>query len=286
MSMKEKAVDPHQAAAMSLGFMVRTIWRHRQLISQMTSREVSSRYKGSVLGMAWSVVNPLIMLAVYTFVFSVVFKPRWDVGNVGHVSASTEVAAILFVGIFIHALFGEIINRAPDLIVANQNYVKRVVFPLEILPIVAVCSALVNTCVSAFLVLGMLLLFNGEVHFSSVFLPMVISPLILVALGIAWIFSSLGVYLRDIRQLPAAITAILLFLSPVFYPLTAVPEAFRRVMVLNPLTFVIEQARSVIIYGNMPDWSGLAMYTASAVGVAWIGFAWFQYGRKGFADVL
>lgn len=249
----------------------------------MTKREVVGRYKGSIMGLAWSFLNPVFLLAVYTFVFSVVFKARWGVGGD---ESKTQFAVVLFVGMIVHGLFAEVLNRAPGLVLSNVNYVKKVVFPLEILPVVSMGAALFHSMVSLGVLLLAFTIFNGYLHWTVVFAPVVLLPLIIISLGLAWMLASLGVYLRDVGQTIGLITTVMMFLAPVFYPITALPEEFRPWLLANPLTFIIEQAREVLIWGRLPDWSGLGIYTLAALVAAWAGFAWFQKTRKGFADVL
>lgn len=249
----------------------------------MTKREVVGRYKGSALGLAWSFFNPVFMLTVYTFVFSEVFKARWGVdGN----ESKTQFAVVLFVGMIVYGLFAEVLNRTPGLILSNVNYVKKVVFPLEILPVIALGVALFHSAISAGVLLAAFALFNGYLHWTAIFAPIVLLPLVILTLGLGWMLASLGVFLRDVGQTIGIITTVLMFLSPVFYPVTAVPERFRPWIIANPLTFMIEQARDVLIWGHLPKWSGLGIYTLTAIAVAWAGYAWFQKTRKGFADVL
>jgi lipopolysaccharide transport system permease protein len=281
---RTQAINPHAAQPASLWALVKSLWRNRQLIAQMTKREVVGRYKGSALGLAWSFFNPVFMLVVYTFVFSEIFRMRWN-GAAGDES-KTQFAVILFVGMIVLGLFSEVLNRAPSLIVTNVNYVKKVVFPIEILPVIAMGAALFHGLISIFVLLTAFALFNGYVHWTAVFLPLVLLPLVILTLGLSWILASLGVFLRDVGQTIGILTTILTFLSPVFYPVTAVPPRFRPFIMANPLTFVIEQAREVLIWGHFPSWLGLGIYTFAATLIAWGGYAWFQQTRKGFADVL
>lgn len=276
-------MNPHAEQPASLSALARSIWRHRQLIAEMTRREVVGRYKGSVLGLTWSFFNPLLMLVVYTFVFSVVFKSRWGVGGN---ESKTQFAVLLFVGMIVHGLFAEVLNRAPSLILANINYVKKVVFPIEILPVIAMGAALFHSLISLSVLLAAFALFNGYLHWTAIFIPLVLIPLVLITLGFAWMLASLGVFLRDVGHTIAIITMVMMFLAPVFYPVTALPEEFRPWLMANPITFIIEQAREVLIWGHLPDWSGLSLYTLVATVIAWAGYAWFQKTRKGFADVL
>ena len=282
--MNSITINPHAAQPTSLVTLVRSIIRNRSLILQMIHREVVGRYKGSAMGMAWSFFNPVLMLVVYTFVFSEVFKSRW--GGIGGDDSKTQFAVVLFVGMIVLNLFSEVINRAPSLILFNINYVKKVVFPIEILPVVATGAALFHNLISLGVLITAFALFNGYVHWTIVFIPLVLLPLIIVTLGLAWILASLGVFLRDVGQAIGGVTTVLMFLSPVFYPVTAVPERFRPFIMANPLTFIIEQSREVLIWGHLPDWIGLGIYTSAAIVVAWAGYAWFQKTRKGFADVL
>jgi len=278
------AINPHAAQPTSLLALGKSLWRNRQLIVQMTKRDVVGRYKGSAFGLAWSFFNPVFMLVVYTFVFSVIFKSRW--GGAAGDDSKTQFAVLLFVGMIVMSLFSEVLNRAPGLILGNVNYVKKVVFPLEILPVIAIGAALFHSLISLGVLLAAFALFNGYLHWTIVFAPLVILPLVILVTGLSWMLASLGVFLRDVGQTIALLTTVLMFLSPVFYPVTAVPERFRPFIMANPPTFIIEQARAVLIWGQLPNWLGLGIYTLLSTAIAWAGYAWFQKTRKGFADVL
>ena len=278
------AINPHAAQPTSPLALTKSLWHNRQLISQMTKREVVGRYKGSALGLVWSFFNPIFMLVVYTFVFSEIFKSRW--GGVGGDDSNTQFALVLFVGMIVLSLFSDVLNRAPSLILGNVNYVKKVVFPLEILPVIAMGAALFHSLISLFVLLAAFVLFNGYLQWTAIFTPLVLLPLVILTTGFAWMLASLGVFLRDVGQTIVIITTVMMFLSPVFYPVVAVPEKARPFIMANPLTFIIEQAREVLIWGHFPNWLGLGIYTLAAAVVAWAGYAWFQKTRKGFADVL
>jgi lipopolysaccharide transport system permease protein len=224
------------------------------------------------------------MLIVYTFVFSEIFKSRW--GGIGGDESKTQFAVLLFVGMIVLNLFSEVVNRAPLLILSNVNYVKKVVFPLEILPVIAMGAALFHSLISLCVLLAAFALFNSYLPWTVIFTPLVLLPLIILTTGLAWILAAMGVYLRDVGQTIGIITTVLMFLSPVFYPVTAVPERFRVFIMANPLTFIIEQTREVLIWGHLPNWAGLGIYTLAATIIAWTGYALFQKTRKGFADVL
>ena len=275
-------MNPHQAFPASIVELFASQWRNRQLIVQLTKRDVLGRYRGSLLGLAWSFFIPLLMLAVYTFVFSVVFKARWGVAGDDKVS----FAIIIFVGLIVHGLFAECINRAPSLIVSNPNYVKKVVFPLEILPSVALGSALFHAGVSLVVLLTAQFLLTQRLPWTVIIFPIVLLPLLLSTTGFAWLLSALGVYVRDIGQTTGILTTVLMFLSPLFYPISVLPEKYRIWLHLNPLTFIIEEGRNVLIFGRMPNWSGWTLALVASTLISAGGFWWFQKTRKGFADVL
>lgn len=276
-------INPHASHPTSLAALARNVWQHRDLISQMTRREVVGRYRGSIMGIAWSFFNPILMLVVYTFVFSVVFKSRWGTGPD---ESQTTFATVLFVGLIVFGLFTEMVNRAPALILSNVNYVKKVIFPLEILPVIALGAALFHALISLGVLLAAILLINGSVVWTAIFFPLIILPLLIATLGVAWFLASLGVFVRDVGQTVGILTTVLMFLSPLFYPVSSLPERFHIWLMLNPLTFVIEQSRAVMIFGKLPDWRGLGIYAGVSLLIAWAGYWWFQKTRKGFADVL
>jgi lipopolysaccharide transport system permease protein len=283
MSLALPVIDPHASPSISPSSLVRSLVRNRSLTFQLIRREVVGRYRGSFMGMAWSLFNPVFMLAVYTFVFSIAFNARWGT----HADESkTQFAVVLFVGLVVHGLLAEVLNRAPTLIVSNANFVKKVIFPLEILPVVTVGASLFHGLISLVVLLIAFFLFNGYVHATALLVPLVFLPLLILATGMAWILSSLGVFLRDAGQTIGIVTMAMMFLAPVFYPVSALPEDIRPWLMLNPTTFIIEQARAVLIWGRLPNWWGLAAYSAISLLVAWLGYAWFQKTRKGFSDVL
>jgi lipopolysaccharide transport system permease protein len=275
-------MNPHQVPRASIEELFASLWRNRQLILQLTKRDVLGRYRGSMMGLAWSFFNPLIMLTVYTFVFSVVFKARWSV--VGE--AKVNFAIILFVGLIVHGLFAECINRAPSLILSNSNYVKKVVFPLEILPSVALGSALFHAAVSLLVLLAVQFLINQKLPWTVVIFPVILLPLLFATMGFAWLLSALGVYVRDIGQITTVFTTVLMFLSPLFYPVSALPEEYQFWLHVNPLTFIIEEGRNVLIFGKTPNWIEWGFAFAASLLFCAGGFWWFQKTRKGFADVL
>ena len=262
--------------------MFDSLWRNRALIKALVEREVVGRYRGSFMGILWSFFNPVLMLLVYTFVFSVIFKARWNAGS----DSKTEFALVLFAGLMVFNLFSECVNRAPTLIIANANYVKKVVFPLEILPWVSLGSALFHTLVSLGVWILAYVIFFGVPQVTVLLLPLVFLPLVFLIMGVTWSLAALGVYLRDITQFVGILTTILMFLSPIFFPASSLPEKYRGILLLNPLIPIIEETRNVLFWGKTPDMLLLLAYVIATAVIAWLGFAWFQKARKGFADVL
>lgn len=271
-----------QAFSASPREMAASVWRHRALTGALVRREVVGRYRGSVMGLAWSFFNPLFMLAIYTFVFSTVFRASWS----GVEAGKADFAIVLFVGMIVHGLFAECANRAPGLILANANYVKKVVFPLEIFPWVALGSALFHALVSLSVLLVAQLVIRQQMPWTIVLFPLVLLPLIFSTMGVSWLLAALGMYMRDIGQAIGIVTTALLFLSPVMYPLSAVPEGLRGWILLNPLTYIIEEGRNTLIFGHVPALGPWLLMTAAGLLIAWGGFAWFQKTRSGFADVV
>jgi lipopolysaccharide transport system permease protein len=276
-------MNPHQTYKSSITELFAGLWRNRQLILQLTRREVAGRYRGSFMGLAWSVFNPLFMLLVYTFVFTVAFKARWG-GSAD--TSGLHFAFMLFAGLIVFGLFAECLGRAPGLILAHANYVRKVVFPLEILPWVALGSALFHALISMGVLLVAQVALQRHLPWTCIYFPLLWLPLMLGTLGCVWFLASLGVFVRDVGQLVGVFTAALMFLSPVFYPLTVMPERARFWLSLNPLAFIIEQSRGVLIEGAAPDWGGWLVATGVGLLGAWLGFWWFQKTRRGFADVL
>ncbi len=253
---------------------------------QLIKREIVGRYRGSFLGLLWSFINPILMLAIYTFIFGVVFKIRLDQETSAYYDDKFAFALLLFAGLIIFNLFSECISRAPTLILTNVNYVKKIIFPLEILPLVTLGSALFHAGISFLVLLGFLLIINHSIHWTLIYVPIIVFPLLLLIMGLSWLLTSIGVFVRDIGQFIGLVLTILLFMSPIFYPASALPESVRDYLFLNPLTFIIEQIRGVILFGHLPDWIGLIIYYTIALLSAWVGLAWFEKTRKGFADVL
>ncbi|MFO6298793.1 ABC transporter permease [Rahnella selenatireducens] len=262
--------------------LVLSFWNHRKLILNLTKREISSRYKGSMFGILWSFFNPIFMLIVYTFVFSFIFNARWSTES----TSRAEFALVLFAGLIIFNFFSECAIKSPGLILSNVNYVKKVIFPLEILPVISACSALFHAAISILVWLLFYMSEAGIPHITVLLLPLVILPVFIFVTGIGWLLSSLGVYLRDVGQMITIIVTALMFLSPIFYPITAIPEKYRPLLNLNPLAPAISQFRDIMYFGIVPSILNYITYLLGCIVFSWFGYYVFQKTRKGFADVL
>lgn len=261
---------------------LKSVLRHRVLISAMTAREIAGRYKGSWLGIFWSLLMPVLLLIVYTFVFGVIFQARWPQSE----GVDENFAAMLFCGIIVHALFAEVLTRAPKLIIENSNYVKRVIFPLGILSWITVFSSVFHFLIAFLILVTSVVLFGNGVSWTILWLPLWLLAITLWMVGVAWFFSALGVYLRDLSYVAGFLATVLIFLSPVFYPMSAVPEGFAKAMSINPLTFYIESLRHIVVLGQLPDLGECITAGVISLVVFFMGFAFFQRVRPGFADVL
>jgi len=257
-------------------------WRHRRLVRRLAWRHIESRYRGSVLGLLWSLLHPLLLLGIYTFVFSVVFQVKWGRAEGGN----TEFALFLFSGMILYAIFAENVNEAPNLLRSHQIFIKQLVFPSEILPWVSLAASFFTFALSAVILTAFHLLVRGLPPWTWVYLPLVIVPLALLSLGASWLLSSLGVFLEDISQVVGLATTALLFLSPIFYSPDRIPDAWRELYLLNPIATILIASKNVLFRGSAPDWAALGTVTAAGWGAAWLGWIWFVKTRKSFADVL
>jgi len=260
----------------------RALFRHWALVLQMVRRDVAGRYRGSFVGLLWSFFNPLLMLIIYTFVFGVIFKSRWNAQVTGHV----QYAVILFAGLNINTMFSECANRAPSLIVENTNFVKKVVFPLETLSWSSVGAALFHLFVSTIVLLIMSLIVNHSIPWTVVLFPLIVACFLPFVAGTVWMLASLGVFLRDLKQAIGIITTALMFFAPILYPIEYIPGKFRELMYLNPLTVIVKASQDVLVWGHLPAWDELGLYLLVTGLYAWLAFVWFERSRKGFADVL
>jgi len=264
--------------------LVGNLWMHRQLILQFSKREVLKRYKGSYLGMLWSFINPVFMLLIYAFVFGVILRTRWGTG----ISDNSFVgfALTLFTGLIIFNVFSECVTAAPGLIVNNPNYVKRIIFPLEILPVSMLGSALIHSLVSLIVLFLGLILFKVNIYWTVLLFPLVYVPLIFLCLGLGWFLSSFGVFVRDIGQLVNIIVQMLFFMTPIFYSLSSIPLRYQPIFYINPMTFIVNQFRQVILWKQLPPLKEYLMLLVVTMIICLAGYMWFMKSKKAFADVL
>ncbi len=259
----------------------------RYLVWQLTKRDLAARYRGSMLGLLWSIFEPLLRLAIYSLVFGVIFRARWpELAEGGGRASGFQFVVVLFAGLILHGFLAECLGRAPGLIRENASYVKKLVFPLEVLPWTVIGKALVHLGIGLTILLTFNVLAFHSLQWTIVYLPLVIVPFAVLVAGLVWGIAALGVFVRDIDQVIGVLVIALLFLSPIFFPVSAVPEMIRPLIYLNPLSFVVDQARDVLLWGRHPDWTGLAAYTGIAMVIAWFGFYVFARLRRAFADVL
>ncbi|HVW57979.1 MAG TPA: ABC transporter permease [Rhizobiaceae bacterium] len=257
------------------------------LILSLTHREIIGRYRGSMFGLFWSLLNPLFMLAVYTFVFGIVMRSRWSMPNGQEAHHSTgEFAVILFSGLIAFQFFAEVVSLAPNIIISNANYVKKIVFPIQILPVVSAGAALFHAAVSLLVLLFFVYFVFGGIPFTVILTPMVFAPLVIMVVGVAWILSAIGVYFRDMSQIVQPFITATLFLAPIFFQRTSLPSWLQPYLSLNPLAIPVEAFRAVVIFGTQPNWTALGYYSLVAIAVALVGEQFFQKTRRGFADVL
>lgn len=263
--------------------MVSELWGHRFLIRQLGKRQIIEQYRGSYLGLLWSLLTPLLMLFVYTFVFSVVFQARWSDVNTG---SPAEYGLFLFAGLIVYDLFSQMVLGSPNLVISKSNFVKRVVFPVEVFPLSLLTAVFVNSLFSLTILLLGTGIFLRQFSLLWLLLPLLYVPLLFFCLGLSWFLSAVGVFLRDADHFLRILVQLLFFLTPIFYPLTAVPPRFQTILKLNPLTHIVELFRQVTLLNQMPAWSTYLQLTGFCFFVCWLGYAWFMHNRKTFADIL
>jgi len=264
--------------------MMPSLWGNRGLIKILTSRELAGRFTGSLLGRFWLVLSPIIMLGVYAYFFGEILQSKWSLGASSE--SLTSFALIIFSGLILHQLFAECISRAPDLIVINPNYVKKIVFPLEILPVVVLASMILQLLISVLILIAVFAFMDGIFNWSWLLLLFIYIPFFILTLGVMWFLAALGVFLRDLRQLTQFVATVALFLSPVFYPMDRLPEELQILKFINPLVIVIEQSRLVLFEGVVPEWGVLGIYSLVSILVACVGFYFFMRSKPAFADVI
>ena len=263
--------------------MLNSIFENKYLFLQMLKREVQQRYRGSQFGFLWAFFLPIIMLLVYTFVFGLVLRVRWGIEGQGDIA----FGLILFSGLMLHSLMAETINTSVGLISGNSQFVKKVVFPLEILSFVTLANAFFHMLLSLLILIVIFVLTGNSLHWTILYLPIVLAPFIVFLLGMSWFVSVLGLYSRDLSQVTGVMMTVMLFLGPILYPFANVPDVIKPyVLWLNPLTIIVEQFRAVLLFGQEPNWPQLGIYSICAILMLAAGIALFKRTRDGFADVI
>lgn len=255
------------------------IWCHRYLLGQLVKRDVLLRYRGAMFGVLWIFLSPLLMLAIYAFIFGQIFQSRWP-----HEESGLPFWLLLYSGLIVFNIFSEAISRAPASVRGYPNFVKKIIFPVQILPIVPLGAALVHGTFN-FLILLVALAWMGAFHFQILLFPLMLLPLLLLALGLSWFFAAWGVFIKDMTQIIPMFVQMLMFLSPVFYPASAVPEMLRPIYQLNPIGIVIETSRAAVT-GQAIEWGVWNLALAFCLVVSILGRVFFQHSREEFADVL
>jgi lipopolysaccharide transport system permease protein len=255
---------------------------NRFIIHQLARREILSRYRGTIFGILWSLLTPMLMLAIYTFVFGFVLEIRWPVQAGGH----AEFASILFSGMIMHSFLSECLMQSTTLITGNSQYVKKVVFPLEALAWVTTSTALFQSIISIAVLFVYLIVIGHEFHWVVLLFPLPVCALYLMCIGIVWFVSAAAVYLKDLGHIMGVVSTILFFMAPILYPKDALPNELLPFLYLNPITYPIEQLRDIVLWNQAPDFAKLSIYLVSGFLFSWVGLLWFHRARKGFADVL
>ncbi|WP_244505092.1 ABC transporter permease [Pelagibacterium luteolum] len=258
---------------------------HIPLIRKLARREFDQRFRGSILGWFWALIAPLAMLTVFSLVFGVIFEARWQRPGT-NVESEYGFPLLLFSGLIMFNFFGDQFNRAPSLVLENVSYVKKVVFPLDIIPIVSMLTALATAAISFVAFFAIYIFFHGLPPVTVLLLPLALLPLAMITMGISYFFASLGVFLRDLKHVTPPLSTAMLFMSSVFYDPASLPESYRWIISLNPLTPAVNYMRDVVFWGRVPNVLEYTAYLVFAAIVLMLGHLWFQRTQKAFADVI
>jgi len=272
-------VSPAASAEARPGLL--SIWDHRNLIAMMVKRDSLGKYKGSLLGVLWPMINPIGHLILYTFLFCIILKVR-----LGGDGSTSNFALYLMAGLLPWGAFSEAVSRSSICILEHPNYVKRVVFPLQTLPVITVLSTLVTEAMAFVILVAGVALFTHKIHATLLFLPLVCVSQLMLTTGICWFLASLGVYIRDIRHMMALALAAWMYATPIVYPATSLPANFQFLLWLNPMAGIVLDYRRVVLEGLPPDWYHYGAYTVVALSAFFIGFKFFEKTKKSFADVM
>ncbi len=267
----------------ALPMLARSVLINGFILRSLVRNEILARYSKTMLGVVWSLINPLVMILIYSFVFGMIFEVRF-----GRSAGTTEIpyGIVLFSGLLLHVFLAETLMRAQGIILDNPNYVKRVIFPLEMLPLSILLANVIQAGIALLVLMAVILIAGFPIPLTALLLPVVWAPLVLITLGLAMIVASLGVFVRDISQVLGFLMTILMFGSSILFPADMLPEALRPWLLLNPLTIIVDQTRAVLLWGEMPNWRLLGYHAVVSAAVAWIGCWWFLRTRRGFADVM
>lgn len=268
----------------ALTALTRSLWHHRDLLLQFTRRQVELRHKGSHLGLAWSFLSPLLLLALYVVVFGYIFGGRFKAETVPE--TRIEYALIVFLGLALHHFVAEVMTTAPSLILGQPNFVKKVVFPLEVLPAANIGAALVHFLITLGLVFIGALVTGVPLTLGVLWLPVLLLPLLLMTFGLSLCLSAVGVFWRDIAQLTQFLSLALLFASAVFYPVGQIPSTIYSILRFNPLLLLIQEARGTAFWGHPLNFTHLGYLYVFGFAACLAGAALFQRLRGSFADVL
>jgi lipopolysaccharide transport system permease protein len=258
------------------------IWRQRELFRAILTRELQVRFRGSVFGWAWAILSPLVMLSIYTLVFAGALK----VGGSHSDGGRFDYAFSIFVGLVVFSFFSEIAYRAPLLLAEHKHIIRRSIFPPQILAWIAVARGGVYMLIALGVLLAGQLLINQSIHWSWLALPFILLPLCLSLLGIVWILSTIGALTSDLNHLIISIIPVAMFATPVFYEAGNVPEAWRWVLYLNPLTSIIEMMRTVILRGEWPDMLTYAASLVAALVLFYAGRTLFMRKKTILVDII
>ncbi len=261
--------------------LIRNLIRYRELIIMMTGRDFSARYRGSLGGLVWSVIQPLVMMVIYTVVFSLFLKIRFSTD-----ASPFTFSVYLLCGLLPWTAFSEGMSRCKDVIRGNINLVKRVVFPLEILPLNLVLAATIQQVIGLVLLLPLAWIVSGNLPLTIFLVPIFLVMQVLFALGMNWITASLAVYIPDIGHLLNMILAVWMFLTPIFYPQDIVPSQALFLFDLNPMARLVQLYRGAFMSGQLPALESMLGTFFFCFATFLLGYFWFQHTKTGFADVL
>lgn len=266
---------------------IESIRSNRELLVQLIKRNLSSKYKGTTLGVVWNFLQPLVLLLVYTYAFGMLFQSRWletSAGNLADMKFSYSI--VVFCGMTVYNIFSEVVTMSPNLFVSNPNYIKKIVFPLEILPMAQVITSLISNLIWFLILFIGAVIFAGSLSWTMLLLPVVLFPYVLMLTGISFMLASLGVFFRDLAQVCMLITQIMYLMTPIFYSAEMVPDSLKFILVINPLAWFVSETRKIFVFKQLPDFLGIIIWLIIAVVVFYLGFCCLKKTKRGFADVL